>query len=84
MRIKALVFSVMLLGMLCFALPCFAAGNFYVYCADGKVVIDTRDLIDFKSQTRAKDVDTKGAKLTQNEAELLARGLGGVGAKCKR
>ena len=84
MRIKTLVLSAMLFSFCLLASPCFANGNYNVYCVDGKVVIDTRDQIDYKQKTGAKDISSKGGKLTQNEAELLARGLGGVGAKCSR
>ncbi|MCL1940381.1 MAG: hypothetical protein FWG09_00455 [Synergistaceae bacterium] len=82
MKTKALVFSMLLLGTLLLAVPCLAA-DFYVYCADGKIVVDTRVPGVYKMETKAKDVNIINKFSNQKDAETRARHAGGIGSNCK-
>ena len=82
MKTKALVFSMLLLGTLLLAVPCLAA-DFYVYCSDGRIVVDTRVPGVYKQQTGAKNVDIVNKFSNQKDAETRAKHAGGIGSKCK-
>ena len=55
MKIKALVSCMVFFGALLLALPCLAADLYYVYCSQGKPVVDTRALSKFIAETGDKD-----------------------------
>ena len=81
MKIKTLVLSMMLLlGALVFVSPCLAT-DYYVYCANGKIEVDTRDEAQMKS-ARGSNVKVLSKFNFKTDADNFAKKLGGVGAKC--
>ena len=82
MKIQAVVLTLMLLGALFIASHCWAA-DYYVYCSDGKIAVDSRDMGKYKMETRAKNVKMVNKFSNQKDAETRAKHAGGVGAKCK-
>jgi len=83
MKIQALVFSIMLLGALFLASPCLAT-DYYVYCVDGRILIDTRNTAKLKADNpNYKNVTVVNMFKSQKDAETRAKHAGGVGAKCK-
>ncbi len=81
MKMKALVLTMVLLGVLCLAAPCLAA-EFTVYCARGKIEVDMRDEARMKAD-RGGDVKVLGKFQFKMDADNFAKKLGGVGAQCQ-
>ncbi len=81
MKMKALVLTMVLLGAICLAAPCLAA-EYTVYCANGKIEVDTRDEAQMKS-ARGGDVKVLSKFQYKTDADNFAKKLGGVGAQCK-
>lgn len=84
MKIQALVFSMMLLGILLFASTCLAA-DYYVYCAKGSILIDTRNPAQMMGSGQYSPSNLKELIRfsNQKDAATFAQHKGGVGAKCK-
>ena len=82
MKIQVVVFAMMLFGALFLASPCLAA-DYYVYCSDGKIAVDSRDMGKYKMATKAKDVKLINKFSNQKDAETRAKHAGGIGGKCK-
>ena len=57
------------------------AADYYVYCVNGKIEVDTRDAKQMKS-ARGSEPKTLGKFNNKTDADKLAKKLGGVGAKC--
>ena len=55
--------------------------SYWVYCAGGKIEVDSRDLDHMKS-ARGSDVCQFGAHSSSSGARDHARSFGGIGAKC--
>jgi len=75
MKTAALVFSMMLCGVLLFAAPCLAA-DYWVYCVKGRgTVVDTRNVPKYTFETGVKSGDVKVINKfsNQKDAELAAK-----------
>ena len=81
MKIRPLIFAMAALGVLLFATPCLAA-DYYVYCANGKIEVDTRDEAKMKS-ARGSNVKLLSKFKNKTDADKFAKNLGGIGAMCK-
>lgn len=55
--------------------------HYFVYCANGKIEVDSRDLEHMKS-ARGSDVHQLGAFHYLGDAQDYAKRFGGVGADC--
>jgi hypothetical protein len=82
MKIKALIIAGMLLGALCLASPCLASTVYTVYCANGKIEVDTRNEAQMKS-ARGSNVKVLSKFNFKLDADNFAKKLGGIGAQCK-
>ena len=82
MKIHSLVFSMMLLGSLFLAAPCLASTEYTVYCANGKIEVDTRNEAQMKS-ARGGNVKVLSKFKFKLDADKDAKKRGGIGAQCR-
>ena len=85
MKISALICAIALFGTLLTAAPSLASSDHYVYCARGKIIIDTRNLPQLTGSGVYKSNEIKELARFSDRgmAETMARHRGGVGAQCK-
>ena len=58
------------------------AADYYVYCANGKIEVDSREPAKMQSDRGDRKLVTMGKFNGKNDADNLAKKLGGIGAKC--
>ena len=80
MKNTALFLAMALFGALLIAAPCVAA-DYSVYCANGKIEVDTRTESEMKS-ARGGKVSTLSRSSNRTDAEKYAKQRGGIGASC--
>jgi len=85
MKISAFICAIALFGTLFTAAPSMASSDHYVYCARGKIIIDTRNIAQLTGSGVYKSTEIKELSRASDRgmAELMARSRGGVGAQCK-
>jgi len=60
------------------------AADYYVYCTNGKIEVDTRKPEQMKSARGDSKLVTMGKFNNKTDADKLAKKLGGVGTKCSQ
>ena len=80
MNNTALLLTMALFGALLVATPCVAA-DYSVYCANGKIEVDTRTESEMKS-ARGGRVSTLSKFSSRTDADKYAKQRGGIGASC--
>ena len=60
------------------------ATDYYVYCVKGKIEVDSRDPAKMQSDRGDRKLVTMGKFNGKNDADNLAKKLGGPGAKCSQ
>ncbi|MDL2313887.1 C-type lectin domain-containing protein [Desulfovibrio sp. OttesenSCG-928-C14] len=83
MKAKFCFGLLMLFGTLLFAFPCFAA-DYYLYCANGRIVIDTRNISQLigSGVYSGNNIQELGKYSDPSMAQLNAQSRGGVGSAC--
>ncbi len=81
MRKLCIALAVTALTMLCATGA--MASKYYVYCANGKIEIDQRDLKQMKS-ARGSHTYQMSEFDSRTDAEKFAKQLGGVGKQCPK
>ena len=80
---KNLCIALTVLALSLFCATGAMAGKYYVYCANGKIEVDSRDPKQMQS-ARGKNTYVMSEFNYKTDADKFAKQLGGVGAKCPK
>ncbi|MDL2216098.1 hypothetical protein LJB81_00025 [Desulfovibrio sp. OttesenSCG-928-M14] len=83
MKTKSFLVILVLIGTLLCAFPCFAT-DYYLYCANGRIIIDTRNQAQLLGGGvyQSNNLQELGRYSDPSMAKLNAQSRGGVGAAC--
>ena len=80
---KKLIFAFCVGAFLLSCAPNAFAGKYYVYCANGRIEVDSRDPKQMQS-ARGQNTYVMSEFNYRTDAEKFAKQLGGIGAQCPR